>query len=196
MAATFPRLLGVTALAFGVGLVVIAAALYATWPDNVVGVYLHERRNREANVRALEHRIAQEADPGHGAFYQAWLAEETGDFEGAIQGFRSARDGAQPGTRLHLTGSLRLGLAYGLNNQPDRELAVYRALMERYPGPSRLSQAMYHLRHGDRDQARRLLDEALARDGQDGSLGSDRALALSIRAGLGPTEKAKAFPSP
>ncbi len=196
MTARFPRVLGVAALAVGAGLVAIAAALYVTWPDNLLGVYLHERRNREANIHALERQVAQESDPGQRTFYQAWLAEEKGDLEGAIQGFRAARDGAQPGTRLYLRGSLRLGLAYGRNNRPDLELAVYRAMMERYPGPSCLSQAMYHLRHGDREQARRLLDEALAHDAQDGSLGPDRALALSLRAGLGSTEKGTAPSSP
>jgi tetratricopeptide (TPR) repeat protein len=168
---------------------IAAVTLYVTWPDNSLGVYLHERRNREANIRALESRIARESDPHSLSFYRAWLAEEQGDLGEAIQGFRSLRDAASPGSPLHLRSSLRLGLAYGLKGQSDEELTVYQGLMERYPGPSRLSQATYHLRRGDRDQARRLLDEALARDERDGSLGQDRQMALSLRAGLGPARR-------
>jgi hypothetical protein len=165
--------------------------MYATWPNNAVGVYLHERRHREANVRALEWRVARETESAGKAFYQAWLAEEKGDLGGAIRGFRSLRDGAQPGTQWHLKSSLRLGLAYGRDNQPDQELATYQALMERYPGPSRLSQAMYHLRRGETAQVRRLLDDALARDARDGSLGADRQFAQGLRAGLGPAQEGK-----
>ena len=188
MTAKTKRLLRVTGLSSGVGLMAIAAAIYATFPDNAVGVYLHERRNRETNIRALEWRIAQEADPTDRTFYLAWLAEEKGDLNGAIRGFGSLRDGATPGTAFHLKSSLRLGLAYGRNRQPDLELAIYQGLMERYPGPSRLSQATYHLRRGEKEQARRLLDDALARDERDGSLGSERPFALSLRAGLGASD--------
>lgn len=190
------RRVAIVCLALGVGLVGIAATIHSTWPDNFAGVFLNERRNREANIRALEGRIAQETEPAGQAFYQAWLAEEKGDLDGAIRGFRSLRDAASPGTRLHLTSSLRLGLAYGRNGQPDEELAVYQGLIGRYPGSSRLSQATYHLRRGERDQARRLLDDALARDERDGSLGSDREFALSLRAGLGPAPKDKSSMSP
>lgn len=165
--------------------VIVTVLLYATWPDNDVGLYLHERRNRDANIRALERRIARETEPHAQAFYRAWLAEEGGDLEGALRGFREVRDGVPPDSALHLRSSLRLALVYGLNGQSDRELAIYEGLMERYPGPSRLSRAMYYLRRGDMEQARRWLDEALARDERDQSLGSDRDLARSLRAGLG-----------
>ncbi len=172
-------------VAAGAALVAIAVTIFSTWPDNVAGVFLHERRNRQASIRALEWRIGQETDPAGRAFYQAWLAEERGDLDSAIRGFRSVRDAAPRGSRMHLTSSLRLGLAYGGNGQPNEELAVYQGLMGPFPGPSRLSQATYHLRRGERHQARRLLDDALARDQRDGSLGSDRDFARALRAGLG-----------
>jgi hypothetical protein len=190
------RLLGVTGLALGFGLIGIAAMFYTTWPNNAVGVHLHERKNREANIRALEWRVTQESEPAGETFYQAWLAEEKGDLDGAIRGFQSLRDGATPGTALHLKSSLRLGLAYGRNRQPDQELAIYQGLMERYPGPSRLSQATYHLRRGEKDQARRLLDDALTRDERDGSLGSERQFALSLRSGLAGAPSAKSSNAP
>jgi len=183
------RFLIFVAFALGFGLVALTAIVYATWPDNAVGLYLHERRNREANIRTLEGRIAKETEPGARSFYQAWLAEEKGDLRGAIREFQALRDRMPPGTLLHLKSSLRLGLAYGRNRQPDQELATYQGLMVRYPGPSRLSQATYHLRQGDKDQARRVLDDALTRDEHDGSLGSDRQLALFLRAGLGPVQE-------
>jgi hypothetical protein len=41
--------------------------------------------------------IAEEADLTGRAFYEAWLAEENGDFEEAIRGFRSPRDAAASG---------------------------------------------------------------------------------------------------
>lgn len=196
MTAKHKRRLTVVCLALGVGMMGVAATIHSTWPDNFAGVFLNERRNRTANIRALEWRIAQEADPTGRAFYEAWLAEEKGDFDEAVRGFRSLRDAAPPGTRLHLTASLRLGLAYGKNGQPDEELAVYQALMGLHPGPSRLSQATYHLRLGERDQARRLLDDALAQDERDGSLGPDRKFVLGLRAGLGPPrgDKPSGFP--
>ena len=172
-------------LACSAALVGIAATFYATWPDNVAGVFLNERRNREANIRALEWRIDRETDPTERTFYRAWLAEETGNLEEAIRGFRSLRDAALPDTELHLRSALRLGLAYGRNRQAEEELATYQRLMARHPGASRLSQATYHLRRGERDQARRLLDDALVRDDRDGSLGPQRGFALFLRAQLG-----------
>jgi len=193
---TRKRLLGIAGLSLGLGLVGAAAMTYATWPDNALGTYLHERRNREANIRALEWRITQETEPTSHAFYQAWLAEEKGDLERAIRGFQSLRDGSPDGSALYLKSSLRLGLAYGRNGQSDQELAVYQGLMERYPGQSRLSQATYHLRKGYRDQARRLLDDALAQDARDGSLGSDRPFAEYLRAGLGPRQSEPSSFSP
>jgi tetratricopeptide (TPR) repeat protein len=174
------------ALSAGLGLVGVAAMTYLTWPANTLGNYLHHRRNREANIRALTMQIARQADPLERRFYQAWLAEEKNDVQAAIRGFHALRAETRPGTNLHLRSSLRLGLAYGLNNQPEQELATYQALMDQYPGPSRLSQATFYLRRGNRDRARAMLDEALTLDEKDGSLGSDRGLARSLRSGLGP----------
>jgi tetratricopeptide (TPR) repeat protein len=186
MTAKTRRLLQALGFSSGLGLIAVAVTTYLTWPTNTLGNYLHDRRNREANVRALEMRVRTETDPLDRVFYQAWLAEEKGDLEGAIQGFQSLREGVQPGTSLHLKSSLRLGLAYGQNRQPERELQTYQALMDQYPGPSRLSQATFHLRQGDRHRALRLLDEALAQDARDGSLGSDRRFALYLQAIAGP----------
>jgi hypothetical protein len=181
------RSAGAAGLGAAVGLIAVAVAVYATWPDNAVGVYVNERKNRAANIRALEWRVTQEIAGAEREFFRAWLAEERGDFDEAIRGFRSLRDGAAPGTDFHLKNALRLGRAYGRNRQADEELAVYQGLMERYPGPSRLSQALYRLRRGETDAARRLLDDALERDERDGSLGTQRGFALSLRAGLGPS---------
>jgi len=183
--ASAKRSLVVGGFGAGFGLVAAAVMLYATWPDNAVGVYLNERRNREANIRALEWRVTQEIEGADRDFFRAWLAEEKGDLDEAIRGFQSVRDGAAPGTAFHLKTTLRLGLAYGNNRQPDEELAVYQGLMARYPGPSRLSQAMYRLRRGEKEEALRLLDDALALDERDGSLGTQRDFALFLRAGLG-----------
>jgi len=194
--ATTKRHLVILCLALGVGLTGIAATIHTTWPNNFAGVFVNERRNRAANIRALEWRITQETDPAGRAFYEAWLAEEKGDLDSAIHGFRSLRDAAPPGSGLYLTCSLRLGLAYGRNGQPDEELAIYQGLMGSYPGPSRLSQTTYHLRRGERDQARRLLDDALARDERDGSLGSRRAFVRALRAGLGPAPNGGLLGSP
>jgi tetratricopeptide (TPR) repeat protein len=183
------KLLGIAALSLVIGLGGVAATVYATWPNNALGVYLLERENRQANIRALEWRVSMETDPTSRAFFQAWLAEEKGDLAQAIRGFQSLRDAARPGTPFHLRTSLRLGLAYGLNHEPERELATYQALNDQYPGSSRLSQATFHLRRGEKEQARRALDEALDRDERDGSLGTDRALAQSLRAGLAPERR-------
>jgi tetratricopeptide (TPR) repeat protein len=168
------------------GLVGVAVMTYATWPANTLGNYILDRRNREANIRTITSRLDREADPLQRRFYQAMLAEEMGDLDGAIRGFKSLYDDAKPGTKLHLTSALRLGLAYGQNRQPEQELATYQALMPWYPGQSRLSQAVFHLRRGERERARILLDEALAQDETDGSLGSDRQFAQHLRAILEP----------
>jgi hypothetical protein len=186
MTAKTRRLLAVLVLSSGLGVAAVAIMIYATWPDNTLGIYLHVRRNREANVRALEARIAAETDPGWRAFYQAWLAEEKGDLDDAIRGFSVLREKAPLGTPLHLNSSLRLGLAYGRNGNPERELAIYQGLMERYPGPSRLSQATFHLRRHEAARARTMLDEALAQDARDGSLGPQRQFAQGLRDGLEP----------
>ena len=183
------KLLGIAALSLVVGLGGVAATVSLTWPNNVLGVYLLERENRQANIRALEWRVSTETEPASRAFFQAWLAEEKGDLAQAIREFQSLRDAARPGTPIHLRASLRLGLAYGLNHEPERELANYLALNDQYPGPSRLSQATFHLRRGEKEQARRALDEALDRDEQDGSLGADRPFAQSLRAGLVPERR-------
>ena len=185
------KLLGLAALSLVVGMGGIAATVYLTWPNNALGVYLHEQENRQANIRALEWRVSMETDPTSRAFFQAWLAEEKGDLAQAIRGFQSLRDAARPGTPFYLRTSLRLGLAYGLNHEPERELATYQALNDQYPGSSRLSQATFHLRRGEKEQARRALDEALDRDERDGSLGADRAFAQSLRAGLVPERRAR-----
>ena len=183
------KLLGIALLSLVVGLGGVAATVYATWPNNVLGVYLFERENRQANIRALEWRVSTETEPASRAFFQAWLAEEKGDLAQAIREFQSLRDAARPGTPIHLRASLRLGLAYGLNHEPERELANYLALNDQYPGSSRLSQATFHLRRGEKEQARRALDEALDRDERDGSLGADRPFAQSLRAGLVPERR-------
>ncbi len=167
----------------------VAATLYITWPNNALGVYLHERRNRQANIRALEWRISVESEPLSRAFYQAWLEEERGKLDEAIRGYQALRNGAPVGSPIHLRTSMRLGLAYGLNGEPERELATYRELIDQYPGPSRLGQATFHLRRGEKDAARTILDEALSRDEKDGSLGSDRQLAKFLRAGLDSGQK-------
>jgi hypothetical protein len=183
------KLLGIAVLSLVVGLGGVAATVYLTWPNNALGVFLIERENRQANIRALEWRVGMETEPASRAFFQAWLAEEKGDLAQAIRGFQSLRDAARPGTPFHLRTSLRLGLAYGLNHEPERELATYQALNDQYPGSSHLSQATFHLRRGEKDLARRALDEALDRDERDGSLGGDRALAQSLRAGLVPERR-------
>ena len=182
MTAKARRLLELVLLASGLGLVGVAVATYLTWPANTLGNYVRDRRNREASIRALTMRIQSEADPLERRFYQAWLAEEKQDLQGAIRGFQALRAETRPGTNLHLRSSLRLGLAYGQNHQPDQELAAYRALMDVYPGPSRLSQATFYLRQGNKEHARVLLDEALAQDEKDRSLGSDRQFAQYLRA--------------
>lgn len=182
-------------LASGLSVAIAAIVTYVTWPANAVANYFYDRRNQHANIRALEWRVGAETDPLERRFYQAWLAEEKGDLKGAIRGFRSLRGEARPGTPLHLKSSLRLGLAYGLNRQPDRELHTYVALMKRYPGPSRLSQATFYMRQGDRHQARRVLDEALAQDEKDGSLGSQRGFAEYLRNGLGPKDGKASSPA-
>jgi tetratricopeptide (TPR) repeat protein len=190
--AGFRRLLKLLLLASGLGLVGVAVMTYLTWPANVLGNYVRDRQNHEANIRALTMRIEREADPLERRFYQAWLAEEKHDLPGAIQRFQSLRTDTQPGTNLHLRSSLRLGLAYGQNHQPEQELATYRALMDLYPGPSRLSQATFYLRQGDREHARVILDEALTQDDRDGSLGSDRKFARYLRTMVESTDRAGA----
>lgn len=185
MQAKTRRLLDVLILSSAIGLVAVAVATYVTWPANTLGNYLRDRRAREENVRALETRIATEADPLSREYYQAWLAEEKGDLAGAIRGFQSLRDKVPPGTPLHLLSWLRLGLAHGRNGDLERELATYQELMGPYPGASRLSQATFYLRRGDRNLARAVLDEALAQDAKDGSLGTDRQMAQVLRNGLG-----------
>jgi hypothetical protein len=178
------RLAAVLLLSAGVGVVGVGVATYLTWPENSFGVFLHRRQLHRQNVRALEHRIAVESDTATRTFYQAWLEEENGDLAAAIQGFQAARDGARPGTQLHLNSSLRLGRAYGMDGESDRELAIYQGMMARYPGPSRVAQALFCLRRGERGAARLLLDQALERDARDGSLGPSRTLARSLRQGM------------
>lgn len=189
------RLVAFVLISSGLSVAAAVVVTYMTWPANAVANYFHDRRNQQGNVRALEWRIGAETDPQERRFYQAWLAEEKGDLRGAIRGFESLRDDARPGTPLHLKTSLRLGLAYGLNRQPDRELRTYLALMDRYPGPSRLSQATFYMRQGDQTRARKVLDEALAQDEEDGSLGSQRGFAQYLRASLEPKPGKPTSPS-
>lgn len=186
MTAKARRLLSVLGISSCIGLVAVAIVTYATWPANTLGNYLRNRQARQQIVHALERRISAERDSLTREFYQAWLAEEKGDLAGAIQGFQSLRERARPGTPLHLHSSLRLGLAYGLNHDLKQELATYQGLMAQYPGASRLSQATFHLRRGEAERARVLLDEALAQDEKDSSLGTSRRLAQDLRNGLGP----------
>jgi len=178
------RLWEVLGLSSGLGLVAVGIMLYVTWPDNTLGAYLHARRSREANIRALQSRVDSEQDPSTREYFRAWLAEEQGDFPQAIRGFRGLRDTLPVGTILHLHSSLRLGRAYGANGEPELELATYQSLRDRYPAASLLSQATFHLRRGDTQRAQVLLDEALAQDEKDGSLGNDRRLAEYLRGGL------------
>jgi len=180
------RLVVFVLLSSGLSVAAAAVTTYATWPANAVANYFHDRRNQQANVRALEWRVGAETDPLERRFYQAWLAEEKGNLAGAIQGFQSLREKTRPGTPLHLHSSLRLGLAYGLNRDLEQELATYQGLMDQYPGASRLSQATFYLRRGEAERARVLLDEALGQDEKDGSLGTSRRLAQDLRNGLGP----------
>jgi hypothetical protein len=179
-----PRWLQVVGLALGVSFAGIAAGLLLTWPDNALGDYLRIWRNWRDRIAGLEHRVATENDPLVRAYYQAWLTEERGDVRQAIAGYRSVREAATPGSRLHLHAALRLGRAHGSRGEHAEELAAYESLMASHPGPSGVSQALFFLRRGDRARARAVLDQALARDARDDSLGEDRALARSLRNSL------------
>ncbi|HTU02419.1 MAG TPA: tetratricopeptide repeat protein [Candidatus Sulfotelmatobacter sp.] len=190
MAAGLRRILVMGGVVAGVGLVALGVALMLTWPDNALGDYLQIRRSQAATVRALARMAAAGTDPLRAAFYAAWLAEENGDLRDAIRRFRAVSDAAPPGSRLRRDALIRLGLVYGQDGQADAELAIYQELMRQYPGASRLSQALFHLRRGERARARALLDQALDRDARDGSLGADRELARVLRRGLGPEEPA------
>jgi len=163
------------------GLLAVGLAVGFTWPDNSLGVYLQARQNQARIVRALETRIAREPDPLTQAFYRAWLAEEQGDLAGAIAGFESVRQGAPIEKPLHLHATLRLGQSVGRSGDPAREIEIYRSLMERHPGASRLGQIFFHLRRDERGPALYLLEEALAQDARDGSLGQYRQAAREIR---------------
>lgn len=189
MTAKTRRLLEILVVSSVLGLVAVAVATYVTWPTNTLGNYIRDRQNREANIRTITGAIDREVDPSRRRFYQAMLAEEMGDLDGAIRGFKSLHDDLPPGTKLHLDSALRLGLAYGANRQPEQQLATYQALMPWYPGQSRLSQAVFHLRRGERERARILLDEALTQDEKDGSLGTNRQLARGLRSGLEPKNR-------
>lgn len=164
-----------------VGLLGAGLAVYLTWPDNSLGAYLRARQNHAKIVQALERRIAGEPDPLARTFYRAWLAEERGDLTGAIAGFEAVRQGAAVEKTLHLHATLRLGQSYGRNGDPERELETYRSLMGRHPGAARLGQIFFHLRRDERGPALALLEEALAQDTRDGSLGQYRQTAREIR---------------
>lgn len=183
-------------LSAAVGLAGTAVAVGLTWPENSLGAYLHARRSQAEVIRLLGRRISAEPDPLVRAFYQAWQDEEQGDVPGAIRGFDRVARGADPDSSLALHATLRLGQSYGHNRQPEQELAVYRGLMERHPGASRLSQAFFHLRRKEHRAALDLLEEALAQDARDGSLGGYRELAESIRRRLAGPGPAAARPRP
>jgi hypothetical protein len=100
--------------------------------------------------------------------------------------YRAVRAAAPPGSGLGVLAALRLGRLHGDVGEYAAELAIYESLMPAHPAESLLSQGMFHIRRGDRERARALLDEALARDARDGSLGEDRQLARGLRHGLGP----------
>jgi len=164
-----------------IGLAGAALAVYLTWPVNSLGAHLRIRRNQAEILRALDDRIARESDPLLRRFFAAWRDEEGGDLPGAIRGFREVREATEAAGTLHLHASLRLGLSYGRNGEPERELAVYRELMPLHPGASRLSQALFHLRRGERAEALSLLEAAAAQDAADGSLGHYAATVRAMR---------------
>jgi tetratricopeptide (TPR) repeat protein len=164
-----------------IGLAGVALAVYLTWPVNSLGANLKIRSNQAEILRALEERVAREPDPLLRRFFEAWHAEEQGDLAGAIRGFRGIREATDEAGMLYVHASLRLGQSYGRNGEPDRELAIYQGLMSRHPGASRLSQAFFHLRRGERAEALALLETAVAQDAADGSLGHYAATARTIR---------------
>jgi tetratricopeptide (TPR) repeat protein len=164
-----------------IGLAGVVLAVYLTWPVNSLGANLKIRSNQARILRALEERIAREPDPLLRRFFEAWHAEEQGDLTGAIGGFRGVREATDEAGTLYVHASLRLGQSYGRNGEPDRELAVYQGLISRHPGASRLSQALFHLRRGERAEALALLETAVAQDAADGSLGHYAETARTMR---------------
>jgi tetratricopeptide (TPR) repeat protein len=163
------------------GTIGVALAVALTWPQNSLGGYLKSRENHNKIVRALEDRIAGETDPAERAFYQSWLAEERGELAAAIAGFQDVRDRTGRDGPLYVRATLRLGQSYGRSGDPERELATYEGLMERHPGAGLLGQIFFRLRRGERAEASALLDVALRRDAQDGSLGHYRDVARQIQ---------------
>ena len=166
------------------GVVGVILALVLTWPQNSLGAYFRLRDDQAKIIRALEDRDAGESHPVERTFYQAWLAEERGDLAGAIVGFREVQDRADQAGRLYVRATLRLGQSYGRNGELEREMTVYRSLMDRHPGASRLGQIFYHLRRDEQAEALALLEVALVQDAQDGSLDQYRQAAREIRDGL------------
>lgn len=158
----------------------IGLAVWLSWPDNAVADHVSIWQGHRDMVRGLRARVAAEPDLEVKAFFAAWLAEEEGDIAGAIRGFESVRSRSRPGTQTYLVSTIRLGQAYGRNNDPVRELAVYRELLTDHPLASRLSQATFHLRRREVEAARALLLEALAQDARDGSLGEYRGMAQAL----------------
>jgi tetratricopeptide (TPR) repeat protein len=163
------------------GVIGVVLALGITWPQNSLGSYLKSREDHAKIVRALENRVAGETDPVERAFYQSWLAEERGDLAGAIAGFQEVLGRTDPDGPLYVRATLRLGQTYGRNGEPERELAIYEGLIERHPGASFLGRIFFRLRRGERAEALALLEVALRRDAQDGSLGHYREVARQIR---------------
>jgi hypothetical protein len=186
MNARRPRWLRVVGLALGLSVAGAAAAGVLTWPDNPLADYWRIWRNWRGRLAGLERRVATEKDPVVQAYYQAWLTAERGHTRQAMAEYRAVREAAPPGSRLGVQAALRLGRLHGDVGEYAAELAIYESLMPAHPAESLLSQGMFYIRRGDRERARALLDEALARDARDGSLGEDRRLARGLRHGLGP----------
>jgi hypothetical protein len=159
---------------------VIGLAIWLSWPDNAVADYVSIWQGQRDRVRGLRSRVAAETDPEARAFFAAWLAQEEGDFAAAIRGFESIRSRSRPGTTAYLVSTIRLGQAYGRNNDAARELAAYQSLLPDHPAASRMSQATFHLRRREVETARALLLEALAQDASDGSLGGYRDMAQAM----------------
>ncbi len=189
------RLLHLTLLATGLSFVAVAAAAYLTWPTNILGDYVRIWQAHQANIQSITRGMERLSDPRERRFYQAMLAEEKGDLVEAIRILRPLAEESEQGSPFRLKVTLRLGQAYGLKGDLEEELATYQALMRNYPGPSRISQAAFHLRRGDRQRAKILLDEALEQDTKDGSLGSDRRFAEHLRAVAGSGNRESKSPS-
>jgi hypothetical protein len=169
---------------------VIGLTVWLSWPDNAVADYVSIWQGQRDMVRGLRARVAAETDLEVKAFFAAWLAQEEGDIAAAIRGFEAIRSRSRPGTSAYLVSTIRLGQAYGLNNETARELAAYQSLLPDHPAASRMSQATFHLRRREVESARDLLREALALDARDGSLGEYRDMAQAMLNSATPSAQA------